>query len=304
MELRQLRQFAVLAETLNFHRAAERLHMAQPPLSTSIRKLEDELGVVLFDRDPRGLSITVAGGILLEHARRGLRDIDELRRSATECATGAQGRLVIGFAGTASYAVLPHLIPRFQELYPRVELVLHEATTQELIADLARRTIDVALLRTPLFDACDAELLAIDNDHFVLAVHPANALAQRESVTLAELADQPLIAYSREKVPAMHAVLMLAFSHAGISPKVVQEIVQVPTAMGLVESGLGVALVPSATARYVLTTVKLLPITDLPRTLDIGIAVAHYPASANAPTQRFVEIATAFVQTGAAAAAE
>lgn len=302
MELRQLRQFVVVAETLNFHRAAERLHMAQPPLSTSIRKLEDELGVVLFNRDSRGLSVTAAGGILLEHALRALRAVDELRRSATECATGAQGRLVLGFAGTSSYAVLPDLIPRFQELYPRVELVLHESTTRELVGELAQHTVDVALLRTPLFDECGAELLTIESDRFVLAVHPTNPLAQHDSVTLAELADQSFIVYSREKVPAMHAVVMLAFRHAGIAPKVVQEIVQVPTAMGLVESGLGVALVPSATARYVLTSVKLLPITDLPRTLDIGIALAHHRASANAPTQRFVEVATALVQARAAAA--
>lgn len=303
MDLRQLRQFVILAKTLNFHRAAERLHMAQPPLSTSIRKLEEELGVVLFNREARGLSITVAGGILLEHARSTLRSVDELRRAATECATGAQGRLVLGFAGTASYTVLPALIPRFQKLYPRVELVLHESTTRELIAELAQHTVDVALLRTPLLEDCDANLITVENDHFVLAVHPDNALAQRESVTLAELADQPLLTYSREKVPAMHAVLMLAFRHAGIAPRAVQEFVQVPTAMGLVESGLGVALVPSATARYVLTTVKLLPITDLPPTLNIGIALAYHRATPSGPTQRFVEMVTTLVEASAAAAA-
>lgn len=300
MELRQLRQFVVLAETLNFHRAAERLHMAQPPLSTAIRKLEDELGVVLFNRDPRGLALTVAGGVVLGHARRALRDIDELRRSATECATGEQGRLVLGFAGTSSYAVLPELIPRFQALYPHVELVLHESTTQELLRALADRSVDVALVRTPLFDESNASLLTLERDRFVLAVHPANPLAQRESVVLADLADQPFILYSREKVPAMYAIAMLAFRQAGIAPRVVQETVQVPTAMGLVESGLGVALVPSATARYMLTSVKLLPITDWPTTLGIGIALAHHPADANAPTQRFVEVAMDMVRSKAA----
>lgn len=292
MELRQLRQFVVLAETLNFHRAAERLHMAQPPLSTAIRKLEDELGVVLFNRDPRGLTVTDAGHIMLEHARRTLRDLEELRRSATECATGEQGRLTLGFAGTSSYAVLPDLIPSFRARYPRVELVLHESTTRELVRELADHTVDVALLRTPVFDACGAELLPLERDHFVLAVHPDNPLARRENVALAELGDQPFILYSREKVPAMHAIAILAFRQAGIAPKVVQEIVQVPTAMGLVESGLGVALVPSATARYMLTKVKLLPITDLPAMLEIGIALAHQPATSNAPAQRFVEVAT------------
>ena len=299
MELRQLRQFVVLAETLNFHRAAEKLHMAQPPLSIAIRKLEAELGVLLFNRERRGLTLTAVGRLVLEHALRTLRNVDEMRRCATESATGEQGRMVLGFAGTASYAVLPDLIPTFQARFPRVELVLHESTTQELLRALADRTVDVALLRTPFFDECDADLLTLESDRFVLAVHPSHPLARRESVVLADLAGQSFILYSREKVPAMHAMARLIFRQAGIMPKVVQEIVQVPTATGLVESGLGVALVPSATARYLLTRVKLLPIADLPAMVDIGIALAHYPATASAPTRRFVQVATDLVRAKA-----
>lgn len=302
MELRQLRQFAVLAETLNFHRAAERLHMAQPPLSTAMRKLEEELGIVLFDRDPRGLKLTVAGGIALAHARHTLQGAEELRRAATECATGEQGRLTLGFAGTSAFSLLPRLIPLFQARYPRVELVLRESTTRALIDALAEHTVDVALLRTPVFEPCDAELLELERDRFVLAVHPAHRLAQRTSVALAELGDQPWIQYSRLQVPAMHALVQLAFRHAGIAPKVVQEMVQVPTAVGLVESGIGVALVPSVTARYALTSVRLLPLDDLPTLLDIGIALAHHPAVATGPTQRFVDTATEMLRAGQAAA--
>jgi DNA-binding transcriptional LysR family regulator len=291
MELRQLRQFVVLAETLNFHRAAERLHMAQPPLSTAIRKLEDELGVVLFNRDPRALSLTVAGEIVLAHARSTLRGADEIRRSATECATGEQGRLTLGFAGTASYAVLPSILPAFQQRYPRVELVLHESTTLELLRELKAHAVDIALLRTPLFEECHATLTPLQNDRFVLAVPAGHPLAQRDSVALAELGDQPFIVFSREKVPGMHAIVTLAFRQAGIDPKVVQEIVQVPTALGLVESGVGVALVPSATHRYRFTSVKLLPISDIPEALNIGMALAHHADTASAPTQRFIELA-------------
>jgi DNA-binding transcriptional LysR family regulator len=291
MELRQLRQFVVVAETLNFHRAAERLHMAQPPLSAAIRKLEDELGLVFFNREPRALSLTAGGAIVLEHARRTLREADEVRRSATECATGEQGRLTLGFAATASSSVLPHILPAFQLRFPRVELVLHESTTRELVRELDSHAVDIALLRTPVFEQCHATLTPLQADRFVLAVPASHPLARRDGVALAELGDQPFILYSREKVPAMHAICTLAFRQAGISPKVVQEIVQVPTALGLVESGLGLALVPSATARYVFTSVKLLPITDLPEALAIGIALAHHPESASGPTQRFVELA-------------
>jgi DNA-binding transcriptional LysR family regulator len=297
MELRQLRQFAVLAETLNFHRAAERLHMAQPPLSTAMRKLEDELGIALFDRDPRGLKLTVAGGIALEHARRTLQGAEELRRAATECATGEQGRLTLGFAGTSSFSLLPRLIPLFQARYPRVELVLRESTTRALIGELADHSVDVALLRTPVFEPCEAELLELERDHFVLAVHANHPLALRQSVSLSALGNEPFIQYSRAQVPAMHALVQLAFRHAGIAPRVVQEMVQVPTAVGLVESGIGLALVPSITARYALTSVRLLPIDGLPDTLDIGIALAHHPAVASGPTQRFVDTAAELLRT-------
>jgi len=291
MELRQLRQFVVLAETLNFHRAAARLHMAQPPLSTAIRKLEEELGIALFNRDPRGLALTAAGRITLEHARRTLRDAQELKRAATECATGDQGRLLLGFTGTAGYHALHRLIPAFQARYPRVELVLRESTTRELIGELARHGVDVALLRTPLFEPCGADLLELERDRFMLAVHPANPLAKRSSALLTDISELPLIQYSQERVPAMRALVDLAFRQIGRAPRVVQETVQVATAIALVESGLGVALVPSATARYGLTNVRFLPIDDLPDALSIGVALAHYPSIASGPTRRFLDIA-------------
>ncbi|AWP83731.1 LysR family transcriptional regulator [Bordetella bronchiseptica] len=289
MDLRQLQQFVVLSETLNFHRAAERLHMAQPPLSTAIRKLEDELGIVLFDRKPRSLSLTVAGAAMLKHARRTLSNVDELQRCAREYVSGDQGRIVVGFSNTASNAVLPRILHSFQARYPRVELVLHESTTHELVSELAAHTVDVALLRTPLFDACDAELIDLEQDHFILAVPADHPLAQQSCARLADLDGQRFIAFSREKVPAMHAIISLAFGEAGVTPKVVQQIVQVPTAIALAESGIGMALVPSAAARYLRTGARLLPMVDLPASLRIGIALGYDALTASAATLRFVE---------------
>ncbi len=289
MDLRQLTQFVVLSETLNFHRAAERLHMAQPPLSTAIRKLEDELGVELFDRQPRNLSLTQAGHAMLKLARRTLRNVEELHRSAKEHISGEQGQITLGFSHTASNSVLPGILRGFHERFPQVELVLRESTTHELLAELAAHTVDLALLRTPILDICDVELIQLATDHFVLAVPADHPLARKTKITMADLDGQRFIAYSREKVPAMNAIASLAFAEAGISPNVVQQIVQVPTAIGLVESGLGIALVPSATEKYIRTSARLLPISDLPAALRIGIALGYDPATANAPTLRFVE---------------
>lgn len=301
MELRQLRQLVTLAETLNFHRAAERLHMAQPPLSTSIRKLEEELGVQLFERRPGALQVTPAGEIVLRHARRTLACADEIRRSARECATGEQGLLRVGFVGTATYSLLPRIIPVFRQRHPNVQLVLSESTTTELLRALDKREIDVALLRTPVFEPCRAAVTLLEHDRWMIAVHADSPLATHERLALAELGGEPFIVNSRATVPAMHTMTMLAFDHAGISPEIVQEVVQVQTMLSLVESGLGVAMVPSVAQRYASRHVRLLPLTDLPDTLAVGIAMAIDPEAPSAPARRFAEVATELIPDARAA---
>ncbi len=293
MELRQLKQLVVLAETLNFHRAAERLHMAQPPLSTSIRKLEEELGVLLFERrpQPEGLRLTPAGAVVLQHARQTLAGADEVRRSARECATGEQGRLTVGFVGSVTYALLPQLISLFRQRHPRVQLVLQESTTREMLDRLEARTLDVALLRWPVFEPCRAAITVLQHDRWMLAVplgHPAAAL---DSVDLSSLGGEPFIVQSQTKVPAIHAVTMLAFRHAGITPEIAQEVVQVQTMLSLVESGLGLAMVPAGAHRYAGPQVRLVPLAGLPDSLSTGIAIAIDRETPSPTTRRFAAIA-------------
>lgn len=297
MTLQQLRQFAVLADTLNFRRAAERLHMAQPPLSNAIRKLEDELGITLFHRDPGNLRLSETGRTLQSHARRVLRDVDELKRYATEFAKGVQGRLVFGFSGACAEWVLPDLVPRFQAQYPRVELTLRESSSQGLMCSLAARKVDVAAVFTPLLDACSATLMPLAEERFVLALHGSHPLAQRDYLSLADLAAQPLIVCSRAMAPAMHAHVTMAFAQQGLTPRLVQEYMQVSTALRLAECGIGAALVPSSVARSVLTQARLVPVLDLPA---IGIALAWDPDTARGPAQRLIEVAADMVRERAA----
>ncbi|MCA0243498.1 MAG: LysR family transcriptional regulator [Proteobacteria bacterium] len=293
MELRQLKQVVVLSQTLNFHRAAEQLHMAQPPLSASIRKLEEELGVALFERRPRALRVTAAGEIVLQHARRALADVDEIQRAARECAGGEQGRLVVAFVGTASVTLLPRLIPAFRERYPRVELVLQESTTQEMLRRLERREIDAALLRTPVLEPTRAALTPLERDHWLVAVHARSRWAQRDRISLQELADEPFIVQSPSVVPAMHTLVRLAFDHAGIHPPIAQEVVQVQTQLALVESGLAVALVPAVARHQAGDGVRLLPVADMPEALAVGIALAVDAQAPSAAARRLVEVAQA-----------
>src|SRR5687768_3402859 len=134
MELRQLRQFVAVAEARNFRRAAEQLHMAQPPLSVAIRKLEEEVGTALFVRQPRGVVLTAAGVAALSVAQQCMASADALRDAALSAAGGESGVLRVGFVGSATYSLMPKLLPAFRSRYPDVELVLRESTNLELLA--------------------------------------------------------------------------------------------------------------------------------------------------------------------------
>ncbi|TXL69324.1 LysR family transcriptional regulator [Vineibacter terrae] len=276
MELRQLRNFVTLAETLNFHRAAERLHITQPPLTTSIRKLEEEFGVPLFTRTARGVKLTAAGRSALASARRALRVANETRLAALSGAAGEEGMLRLGFIGSATYVLLPRLIPRFRQLYPRVQLQLRESVTANLLADLRSGDLDAALIRVPIpaVDVPDVDVCLLDVDHFVLAVPVKSRLAARSSIRVEDLRDEPFIAYARSAGPLMRGLSMRAFDAAGFQPRVEQEAIQVHTLVSLVESGLGVALVPSMASKYTAHNVRFLEVAGFRDTMRIGIAMA------------------------------
>jgi DNA-binding transcriptional LysR family regulator len=291
MELRQLKQALILAETLNFHRAAEKLHMAQPPLSTSIRKLEDELGVMLFERLPSGLKLTPAGEVVLRNARRTLFFADEIRRAAREGELGEQGLLRVGFVGSATYSLMPQLIRGFRRKYPGVDLTIEESTTGELLRRLEDHSLDVALVRYPVLEPTNATITLLQPDRFVLAVSSDSALAGRKEMAIAELADEPFIIYSRTLVPSMHTLTTYVFNEAGIQPRIAQEAVQVQTILSLVESGLGVAFVPAAATKYAGSGVKLVPLTDWPASFKVGIALATLPDAITATARNFIDLA-------------
>ncbi|MBU6392963.1 MAG: LysR family transcriptional regulator [Sphingomonadales bacterium] len=272
MDLRQLRYFTVLAETLNFHRAAERLNMSQPPLTVAIRKLEEDLGAALFHRDPRGVRLTAAGLAALAPARAALADAEQVREAVRQGAGGERGRLVIGFIGSAIGELLPAVIAPFRETYPRVELVLEEMSSVDIVRAIAGHTCDVGLVRLPVMDASKVAIAVIERDLLVAALPAADELAtDRESLALTELAERPFIIYS--PVSVLHATIRLACQRAGFVPDVAQEATQVQTILSLVQAGLGAALVPARAARFAPEGVCLLPLSE-PIPIEMGIASA------------------------------
>lgn len=290
MELRQLIQFCAVAEALSFRRAAERLHMAQPPLSVAIRKLEDDLGAPLFERRGRSIALTGAGVEALRRARRVLAEVDGLREATRLSASGAIGRVRIGFVGSATYALMPRLLPQFRRLHPGIELELQESKNEEVLAGLETGRLDLGLVRYPTgSSATGLRYTLIERDVFQAVLPKGHALAAGRSVTLKALAQQPLIDYAPSPVGGLHAMVMLAFQQAGLAPQVAQQATQVQTVISLVESGLGVALVPSVAARLSSRQVVFRPVRGLPSGLAIGIALA-WSAAGESPAARHLRL--------------
>ncbi len=275
VDLRRVRHFVALAETLNFHRAAERLHMAQPPLSVSIAKFETELGTKLFLRESTGVSLTPSGRAVLTEAKKLLSQGKQLREAALGVLDGTGGTLQIGFVGSTTYGMLQKLLPLFRAGYPGVELILREATSVAIIQQLEDHSLDIGLVRVPLLQASRATLVQLETDEYIAAIPRGSPLAEKNLLLLSDLRDHPFIMYAPTHAAGLHSTAMLACQQAGFIPRVTQQAVQVQTVLALVESGLGVALVPSVMKRFVSDRIIYRALVDVPPAASIGLALAY-----------------------------
>ncbi|MFH5250788.1 LysR family transcriptional regulator [Burkholderia semiarida] len=244
IDLRQFRQFIAVAETLSFRRAAERLHMAQPPLSAAIRKLEAELGVALLERDNRGSRLTPAGEAFLLEARRALEQAERAVAVARRAGAGLGGTLRLRFVDSTVNALLPLILRAFQERHPDVDFQLEEGTTAEQMLALRQDRTDVGIVVLPVADAGDVHVEPLLRDRMVAALSNSHRLARRRRIALAELADEPWVMFAAHHGPGMHALIVTACAQAGFAPRVVQQPRQMQTTAGLVAGGIGVALMP------------------------------------------------------------
>lgn len=291
MDLRRIRHFNVLAETLNFSRAAERLHIAQPALSVSIQKLETELGTKLFERTPTGVVLTASGQAALLEARRLLYHGEQLLRTARDAAAGTGGRLRIGFVGSAIYRLVPTLVPGFRAQYPGVELVLRESTSARILEMLNEEALDIGIVRTPLLQAHGATLHTLQRDRYVAVLPSGHPLVQRSVLRLADLAREPFIMYAPDQAAGLHASALATCESAGFVPNVTQVATQVPTVVALVESGLGVALVPEVMRGHREPLVAYRALEDLGEAAATTLALAWLEGSESPAAERFIEVA-------------
>lgn len=291
MELRQLRQFVTLADTLNFHRAAEALHMTQPPLSISIRKLEAEFGAPLFQRHARGVSLTEAGAAALTVAREALTAADAVVQAVRETAHGQRGRLGVGFVGSATYALVPAVVPAFRARRPGIDLSLKEATSLEALRGVEAGTLDVGLVRTPLLEAASVLLQPLSREPLMLLAPLEHALHRRSRVQLEDLKDEPFVLYDRVQTPNMRAQTLMACEAAGFLPKAAEETAHIHTMIALVESGLGLAFVPAIMRQAAQGRAHVLEVTAGGAALQTGLALATRRDDARPAVTEFAGVA-------------
>ena len=248
MDLRQLRYFVAVAEERHFGRAAQRLHMSQPPLSMQIKALERELGIELLDRTSRRVRVTDGGRAFLARARRILDAVEEAKEEARGAEEGMRGVLEVGFISSATLSLLPPSIRLFRERFGGVELELKELTSAQQVDALYGGEIKVGLVRLPM-RAPGIRFEPVFEERLVVAVPSGHALERLDRVPLEAIADLPLIFFTRQLIPGFHAQIVELFRRVGAFPNVAQHAVHLQTIVGLVASGVGIAILPGSAER-------------------------------------------------------
>jgi DNA-binding transcriptional LysR family regulator len=264
MELRHLRYAVALADELHFARAAARLHIAQPPLSQQIKALENELGVRLFDRTSRRVGLTDAGAAFIAEARRTLASAEQAIEAARRAARAETGRLAVGYVSSASYELLPAVLRAFRRRAPDVLLVLEEMNSSEQSRGVLAGTLDLGFVRRP--PPTDRRLAdtVVRREPIVVAVPRDHALAAARAIRLRELALEPFVIFPARPRPSWADVVLDLCRSAGFEPRVVQEAVEMVSALSLVAAGIGIALVPGAVRAVRRPGVVFRPLTPAP----------------------------------------
>ena len=282
IELRHLRYFLAVADTLHFGRAAKKLGMAQPPLSQQIRRLEEMLGAPLFARTTRGVSLTPAGAVLRERARSTMARLEDDLEQTRRIARGEEGRLRVGFSGSVMFTGLPAAIQRYRGAHPRVEVDLREMWTAEQLPALADGSIDVAFLR-------DGErrpeltIMPLLRERFFAALPADHKLRRQRTVDVASLRDEPFVLFSRRHGDLAYERTVRCCLDAGFQPRILQEAPQFPTLIRLVAAGMGVSLAPACVATVTFPGTIFRPIRSKRWTsVDIGTRVDEVSATAMA----------------------
>lgn len=282
LDLRQLRYFLAVADELHFGRAAERLGMAQPPLSQQIRRLEQNLGVSLFVRSKRRVELSEAGRVLKAEAGRLISQAEQAALAAQRAGRGEAGNLRIGYTSTCAFTPLVlEVLRRYQQAHSGVVLALSEMHSAEQLRALTDGRIDAAFIRSPVSDPqANYAALTLLEEPLVAALPSAHPRAGEAALALADLHDEPFILFPREAGAGLFDAIIAACRKAGFDPRQVQEAPQFTSIIGLVSAGLGISLVPSGLEKLRLDAVVYRPLIGTPVSAPVTLVTARRSLSA------------------------
>lgn len=290
IDLNHMRHFVAVAEELHFGRAATRLGMAQPPLSQSIKRLEERLGFALFERTQRVVSLTAAGRVFLEEARRTIAQSEEAVRLARRAASDDLAEVSIAFVSAALYRLLPATIRAFHEVWPDTAIRLDERPTDTQLADLTSGDIDLGFFHPPIQAVDGLAVELVHRDRLIVAVPAHHPLAAQGPCRLADLAGQDFIMFPYQQGPVLHGNITNACRAAGFVPNVVQEARQMHTILSLVAAGLGISLVPKGARTMQIVGVAFVPLLDAPENVAWELAMGWRPRGARKALRNFLEV--------------
>jgi len=274
MELRHLRYFVAVAEAENVSRAARKLHISQPAVSTQIRDLEDEIGFSLLERTAKSVRMTEAGRVFLEEARSVLQHADEAVKRARSVATGGQVELHVGYSPTPTARILPAILRECQHTMPNVRVKLHDLSNDENLAALADGRLQLALVIPPAKAGAlrDLRFEELMREAPRLAVSLQHRFARRRTVSMEEAAREPFIAYNRDEYPDYHECLMSMFALVKAKPRIIEEHDGFASLLPAIEAGTGVAVVTESFGWVAGGRIKLLRLIPNPPPTVLGIA--------------------------------
>jgi len=287
VELRHLRYFVAVGETLHFGHAAERLRIAQPPLSQQIRRLEEELGVRLLYRTSRHVELTDAGRLFLIEARRTLVQADRAASIAMRADRGEVGRLTIGYMASAELSVSPTILPAFRKRHPGVFIVLQILPPREQFQGLRAGRLQAGFVRLPVTDRT-LSVVPVFREPLVAVLPESHALARPRTVSLRALRNETLVLFPREHAPGYYDFLMRTCRQSGLDPKLVHESEKLQTIVSLVAMGRGVSLMPRCVVNLTRKGVVCRPLR--PRAPDTELGLVYDPTNRSNLVQAFVSL--------------
>lgn len=289
MNLSHLEAFVAVAKSLSFTKAAKQLHISQPALSNQIKLLEQSLEVPLFVRDRHSVALSAAGKELLDDAESLLADAEKFRQRARRTAGGARGVLRVGFVASATMDIVPRLTVALRKHFPEVSLQLKNIPSVAQIEQLKHCALDAGIVRLPLHES-DIDVIPLHSEPFAIVFSKQHSLRARKVVTVRDLADESFIAYTEQQAPAFFQQWTGICRRAGFTPRIVQEVAEMETALALIAAGVGVGILPEGLAKRHARTLVVQSLRTEPVRSEIGLAFRK--ADTSALTRHLIASAT------------